>query len=448
MAFLKNNMKRIAIVWLLIVFLGQYLLMGVKYAPDTAAYEAFSVEVYPIYPTVLFLFRLPFGAEIGYIILGVCQNVFLVVSIYSLLNYLKEVYRLEVFYYFLLAFILAAVFIVQVLFTHTKMITSNTLISEALSIPFYFLFFRYSLETFIERTVRPFIYSCLFAVCLVLTRGQLYWVLVIIFMNGVRLAGLRRWRAVLAGILACLIVTCGVQGTRYLQTAQTEDNQKKNPVNFFILSTAVYCSDSEDSLLFEANSGESRLFKIARDYMDDPEYLAGFSYESGNLTARHEKFEANYDRLKSILKKNYEVLKEEGFDISVGYMMRILIFENLGAFLLHCAQNALVGLIRTVAILKPGINVCAFIFLGCMALCPLIFRKNKALTKEKQLICLALLCTMLNVLIMSPSVFALSRYMFYNLPILYIAAVLMFRGLFDEYVKKHIEKKLIGEKNA
>ena len=113
-----------------------------------------------------------------------------------------------------------------------------------------------------------------------------------------------------------------------------------------------------------------------------------------------------------------------------------LVRDNLGVFLLHCAQNALVGLIRTVAILRPGINLYACAFYVFLAICLLISRKNENLKSIRQMTCLGLLCVLLNALVMGPGVFALSRYMFYNLPIMYYTAILFLRALFLEWRKK------------
>ena len=113
-----------------------------------------------------------------------------------------------------------------------------------------------------------------------------------------------------------------------------------------------------------------------------------------------------------------------------------LVLANPGAYLLHCAQNGLVGLIRTVAILRPGINILAGLFYLYLLGCLLISHKKETLKNERLLTCLGLLCALLNALVMAPGVFALSRYMFYNLPIMYFAAILFLRGLVMEWRKK------------
>lgn len=440
MKFIKNHIKWITFSFLMIVFVAQYLILGVRPSPDTVRFEAFSQDVYPLYPLVLYLFRTLLGAELGYNLLGLVQNVFLAAAIFSLIEYLRKTYHLNAFFYLLSAVVSSLVFFVQLLFTRAGIMSSNILFSEAISIPIYLYFFRYSLEAFLEKRKRPFIISCILALCLILTRGQLYWAVIIVFINGVCLADVSRRKALICAILACALIVGGVQGARYIQTINVRDEQTKSPVGFFLLTTAVYCSESDDALLFDEGSGERQLFDIARSAMDDPARLAAFSYETGGLTNRHNKFEDHYDDIKSILINSYQSLTAQGMSISVGDMTRILIFENMGAFILHCAQNGLVGLVRTVAILKPYINIFACLFLAFMTLFPIIIRKDPDLSKERKLIILAVVGTYLNALVMAPGVFALSRYVFYNMPTMYLSAIVLFAALLKKYAKKFTRK--------
>ena len=92
-------------------------------------------------------------------------------------------------------------------------------------------------------------------------------------------------------------------------------------------------------------------------------------------------------------------------------------------------------MIRTVAILKPGINLMVGVFFAYLMICLLLSRKNEHLQNERRLTCLGLLCAALNALIMAPGVFALSRYMIYNMPIMYLAAILFLRGLILQWCK-------------
>lgn len=443
MNFLGKHIRIVAVFLLVMIFAGQFLVLGITYSPDTVRFEEFSEEVYPLYPAVLYFFRTLFGTELGYPLLGLFQNLLLAAGIFLLVDYLRSVYDLDDLSYLFAVFLCAAVFLVQKWFTRKGIISSNTLFSEALSLPLYLIFFRYALETFQKRKPKPFLLSCIFALGLILTRGQLYWVLVVIFLNAFRLADLERGKALLAGLLACAVIAGSVQGTRYLQTVSVRDSQTKSPVGFFLLSTAVYCSQPGDAQLFPEASGERQLFDAARAFMDAPENLASFSYETGDLTSRQKKFEASYDPLKAVLRTEYASLTAAGGHASLGEMTRVLLLENPGAFILHCIQNMLTALIRTVAILRPVVNALAGLFLMLMLLAAVILRRDPRFLKETEFVTLGLLCTFLNAWIMAPGVFALSRYVFYNMPVLHLAAMLLFRvivlqwpGRFSNIVKQ------------
>ena len=436
MEILKKHSKIISFFALLFVFWGQYLIFGIVRSSDTISFEIFSSLVYPLYSVTLWIFRTLFGADLGYFLLGLFQNLLLVMSIVSLNDYLKKAFDLDLFTYFFLILISALVFIVQKWLTRAGLISCNTLISEGISIPLYLFFFRYALQAVLERDMKAFLFSCVFATGIILTRAQLYWVLAVVFLVRLYLSDGDRKKAILSAVLICAIIAGSVQGTRIIQNRSEEDSQSKAPSNLYLLTTAVYCSEQEDAALFPEGSPEHQLFEQTRNWMDEPERLAAFGYETGDLTNRHRKFETYYDSVKGTLWYHYYELMDQGLIPDMSKMFTTLVLAHPGSFLLHCAQNALVGLIRTVAILRPGINALAGLFYLYLIVCLLISRKNRNLKSMCQMTCLGLLCVLLNALVMGPGVFALSRYMFYNLPIMYYTAILFLRALFLEWRKK------------
>ena len=436
MEFLKKHIKAISFFVLLFLFWGQYLLFGIARSADTVSFESFSSLVYPLYSVTLWFFRTLFGADRGYFLLGLFQNLLLVVSIVSLCHYLKKAFDLDLFTYSFLLLISALVFIAQKWLTRAGIITSNTLMSEGITIPFYLLFFRYALQSVLEQNKKAFLFACLFVTGIILTRAQLYWLLVVVFVLWVYISGHISKKSLLSAVLICAVIAGFIQGTRVIQNLSVEDDQSKVPSNLYLLSTAVYCSEREDSALFPEDSPEQLLFDLTRDWMDDPTRLASFSYETGDLTNRHRHFEAYYDLVKGVLGYYYGELLNNGVVADMSTMFTTLVLANPGSYLVHCAQNTLVGLIRTVAILRPGINALACAFYVYLVVCLLISRKNGNLKKERQMTCLGLLCVLLNALVMGPGVFALSRYMFYNLPIMYITAILFLRALILEWRRK------------
>ena len=406
--------------FLLAFFLLQYLLFGYVRVVDTTALENFSHDVYPLYPLALLVFRSIFGAETGYFLLGLAQNVLLALSIFVLTDYIRKAYGLSGFTFFGASAAVAAMFLVQKWATLTGVISSNTLFSEAFAIPFYLIFFRYALEAFISEKQKPYILSCIWAGILILTRGQFYWTLIIIFLNGIRVVNPDRKRAFICALLACAGVFAAVLGVRGLQTSWLHtDEQTRNPANLIVLTTAVYCSESDDYLLFDEGSGERRLLEAVRPTMDDPEKPVAFSYEKGDLIQRHKLFETRYDELKDCLKKAYYEISAEGVGVSLGEITKKLIFANPISFSLHCMQNFAVGLIRTVALLRPGLDIFALLLYLMMVLIAVTHR-GPAFRPISQFLFFGMLCALLNTAVIAPGVFAQSRYVFYNMPVLYL----------------------------
>ena len=436
MEFLKKHTKAVSFFGLLILFWGQYLVFGLARSSDTTSFENFSPLVYPLYSVTLWFFRTLFGTETGYFLLGLFQNFLLAAAISSIVHYLKKAFTLDSFTYIFLLVLSSMMFIVQKWLTRAGMVSSNTLISEGITIPLYLFFFRHGLQALLEQNKKAFLFACLFATCIILTRAQLYWILVVVTVLWLYISKPVSKKSLISAVLICAVIAGFIQGTRVIQNFSEQDEQNKTPSSLYLLSTVVYCTEREDIDLFPAGSAERELFMMTRDWMDMPEHLASIEHESGGLTSRHQHFEAYYDLVKGVLGYYYNYLAEQGIVADMTTMTVTLVRDNLGVFLLHCAQNALVGLIRTVAILRPGINALAGLFYLYLVVCLLISRKNENLKSIRQMTCLGLLCVLLNALVMGPGVFALSRYMFYNLPIMYYTAILFLRALFLEWRKK------------
>lgn len=435
MEFLKKHSKAVTFLVLLFLFWGQYLIFGIVRSVDTISFELFSPLVYPLYSVTLWFFRTLFGEELGYFLLGLFQNLLLVISLVAFNDYIKKAFKLDPFTHCLLLMISAAIFFAQKFLTRSGLISTNTLISEALTIPFYLFFFRYILQTVLEKNKKAFLFTCLFAAGIILCRAQLYWLLIVVFWVRLYISDGKYKQALLPAVLVCAIIAGAIQGTRIIQNLSVDDDQSKVPSNLYLLTTAVYCSTPEDAALFPEDTPERKLYDLTRDWMDNPERLAAFSYETGSFTDRHLKFEAYYDQVKGILGYYYSEMVDQGLVADMSKMFTALVKANTGDYLTHCVQNGITGLIRTVAILRPGINVLACLFYAYLIGCLLIFRKNKNLVKERQLACLGLLCALMNALVMAPGVFALSRYVFYNMLVLYAAAILFLRALILEWIR-------------
>ena len=125
METLKKHWKSISFFALLFVFWGQYLTFGIVRSVDTVSFEIFSSLVYPLYSVALWIFRTLFGEELGYFLLGLFQNLLLVVSIHSLNHYIKKAFNLDFLTHILLLLVSALVFIVQKWLTHVQPIPNQ-----------------------------------------------------------------------------------------------------------------------------------------------------------------------------------------------------------------------------------------------------------------------------------------------------------------------------------
>lgn len=415
-------------------FVTQFLVNGISLSVDSERFVLFSTITSPLYPWVLAAFRAVFGEANYFFYVALFQNIFIAVASYSLVTFLRKAFRLNDSMYVLLAAVVFSTFLVQKFFTSNGLVTSNAILSEGISIPLYFLYMLCLLRSAIYCEKRAYFFAVLFTFLMVITRGQLYWTVLATALIGFRVfvpdekqQGLRRWIVCLMPVVLAVVVGVGallaecantfIQGGIFRPVTAGRD---------VVLATAFFCSEPQDAERFEEGSIERIIFDDVQAYIEENQ--AALRYHEGDIFSWYNFFSSVYDPLKTQIVLSINTHAEEPIGIW-SPLTRGLVVANWRDILGQAMRNFYVGLMRSVAVFHRYINGTVILFYVYCIGYILLFRKKQELAPVCTALGTALLCTLLNALFVSFGVFALSRYMFYNLPILYMLALIsLYRG--------------------
>ena len=171
--------KLLLFIFLLIIFMGSFLLFGSRTYTDTGSYEVMSPIREPFYGVVLNIYRSLFG-EYSYTAVALTQNIFAVIVCYLLLGYIIEsnhIHSVVTKSAMLIAVLMP--YIVTPFFTVSRMVIANAIITEGITLSLYNLYFYFLLHIVWEKQadqkkyVTYSIVSLVIALILTLTRGQM-----------------------------------------------------------------------------------------------------------------------------------------------------------------------------------------------------------------------------------------------------------------------------------
>ena len=171
--------KLLLFIFLLIIFMGSFLLFGSRTYTDTGSYEVMSPIREPFYGVFLYIYRILFG-EYSYTAVALTQNIFAVIVCYLLLEYIIEtnkIHSMVIKSALLLAILMP--YIVTPFFTVSRMIIANAILTEGITLSLYNLYFYFLLHLVWEKQVpsqKYIMYSIVsiaIAFILTLTRGQM-----------------------------------------------------------------------------------------------------------------------------------------------------------------------------------------------------------------------------------------------------------------------------------
>ncbi len=426
----------------LLLFFGMYAYFGIGIYSDTDQYVRMHIHREPLYPLFLWVLRSIY--EDGYLqVAAVIQTIFAAWSVAVVTRYVRQQFLLKnvstaiVFALTLIPHIMTPLFSVE------HVVLSSSIMSEAICLPLFLLFFQACLKMMFERKIKNTISCLILAVLLSLTRGQmmvaiLIWAVLLIL---IYIREKRYQRILLAILFTCLVFgarTFMIKSYNYVFSGHFINNTYGS---LNTLANVIYASDREDGEHI-TNKEEQEFFYLFYDKAD--EMKANYRYAGDSLSEKVGYLESWHDTIKfEVLETNFK-LEYDKRGITDYYEQNLradqisaeMIKELLPYSFGQWAQGYLLlstnGLIRSIAVVNPWINLfAAFAYLSAIGLTVFAFRRNKKSMAGWTMI-VALLSIVAIVYATSLTIMCLSRYMIYGFSGFYIAYYLLLSELKKE----------------
>lgn len=450
---------------LLLFFGGLLVLFGVQEYPDSETYIRMYRSREPVYPIFLWICRKLFGRHY-FGAVGLLQNAFAAASIYWLIGYVNKKFSLNWFGRFCLLGIFLMPHLLTPLASTSHMVYTNSILSEGISFSLYNVFSYFLLKTVWEQEKsRYYLAAVATALLLSLTRGQLMPMILACGVVGIyAVITSDRYRKKIA---ACLMVA-GLTIVSFMARDVLTKSYNYLRSDVYVgnlgggstfLTNVIYSARAQDGDGI-ADEGIRRTFH----YIQEKAQEAGWTLDGAGegLLERAIHLEDCHDLIKfeqvEIFITWYlnnelgldDIEREVQKDVVAMEMVKSVLPRSMGRWLQVYAGLAVVGLIRTVAVVQPVLNwfalgmyllsIAGMVYLWCKD------RKNKAV----QGMLLVFLLIGANVSATSMTIMCLSRYMIYNMSLFYMAGYLVLWELWKDWKQKHnkLEYKSKAQKGA
>lgn len=324
---------------------------------------------------------------------------------------------------------------------------SNSILTEGIAIPFYFLFFRFLVEFLLHQRKKAFISCCFLAFLLISTRKQMAIALIMLVIGILyHYFKDRRW---LKGITVSFLCTSGILlsavlldlGYNYVLRGELT---KHSGDTRFITTMAFYTADRKDEQYIE-NEEIRNLFLQIYDICDENGYLKNSAGQGWLNRVSH--FGDYYDCIQidtlrpmvsqfaSERRDNLVDASEYGDQI-MNTVNHSIIPRHVPEILRTFADNFLSGLVTTVA-KRNSILIWYSLFIYLLYF--ILFAWQILIGKNQKIILFSaftLISVFVNVSLVSLVIFCQTRYTIYNMALFYISLLLMAQEPFHKAVAR------------
>lgn len=426
---------------------------GVFVAPDTSVYVSMSVEVQPGYPLFLAMIRMIIGENGSWLfVAALLQNIFTAFAVWRLAETVRSCFHLGRILSVMVYVILLIGCYSSLFAANTHFIMMNSILTEGLVLPFYFLFFRAILYAALQNDWRSLTWATVLITICTLIRGQFEAAFLVLLLIGLFIAIRERakWMryAEVLVLLLCAVATVNIVGKCYAY-GLTEERLEPVVVSGSIASHVLMVAEEDDAKYFE----DKELREIFTDMLTElkntqchSDFLLGTILARGlgfedwrddrgyvHDAARRVMNEVSYEKMdKFHIAEENQGLQEK---LWCDEMIRILLPKHFGEWLYNYFALALVGLIRSVAMTKGILSWIAIgLYVLAFVLMILAFRKKESRNAALFML-ITLLCIATNSFSIAVLTMCLSRYMIYNLPFFYIAGLMLVRDYLVPMIK-------------
>lgn len=438
---MRKRITDITIFLVFAVFFGFLLITGEPlYLGDSFQHEMQFVTREPVYALLIQFLRF-LSPEHHYELIIIVQNILAIVANTIFVCALRRLLNLKWYMLPVVMVILLAPHIMTPLASSSGMIITNSLLSEGIAYSLYLFFILYILKAVWSRNIlgKDSLLAFFWAIGVSLVRGQFMVLILVWFLAMALIAFLqKKWKqiAVFVVMLAVAFVGRGllIKTYNYCEQGLFVDTASGKAMS---VANVLYVADREDGEAIEDEGLRELFYEIYDSAYEDS---MNYQFSPDGLLARAAHHEACHDSLNfdyfAICAKEY-VTKTTGVTVEDYQLMMVevdkvasaLMSELLPQVLMKYAYNyvamVLMGFIRSVAFVHPIFNWYALgIYLIAIILTIFVWMKNHD-SKAAPFMALVLLMITGNVTGTSLMIQCISRYMLYNLPLFYLAGLLL-----------------------
>ncbi|MBD5537279.1 MAG: hypothetical protein HDQ99_16805 [Lachnospiraceae bacterium] len=440
----KERVKSyILLVILLVVFGGMFAFFGVSTYNDSDQYIKMHIHREPLYPLLLWIFRMVFGTQWMNVV-GIAQNIFTAVCIWLAAEYICKKFSLYVWEETVIVLLGTLPYFITRYFSALNIFIPNAIMSEAICIPLFMIFLVHCFEMFTEKQNvfrKEMVISLVLALLLSLTRSQmmstiLVWMVTLLTKLLREKAALRKKAVRMCGVFLVVIFAFSLRlfVVKCYNLAFNGHfiNNTYGAVN--TLTNILYASDREDGEYIkddEAREFFYSMYDMAESRQATYRY-AGESLEEKvcHIEQWHDMIKGEiiedtfYQTYKRTIVDDYIVINLKADETSMEIIKGILP-RCLTRWFANYLRMVCLGLIRSIAVVHPIASWLAlFFYLSSMIMSFTIIKRRRSsegAEKAAWLLVLVLLAVFGNVFTVAITIMPLSRYMIYGFSPFYTA---------------------------
>lgn len=420
---------------------------GVSIASDGPSYINLAPFRAPAYGSLIAFFRLVFGEEIYLSAVIVFQSLLTAFCIWWVVMVIKTVFSPSVPIIAAIYFLFFLTCYSTYLFSPTKAVLSNAIFPEAITIPLWWVMTSLLFYGIVGRRWRDVFLSGILADVAALLRGEkeIYVIaaaVVMVIFAIVLKEGLKRYITIAVYVIVSLLIISLLGRT--FAFVLVGSFEPYNAGKKMAATHVLIASDREDAECFSDPNIQTAFLNIMdeleaygclRNEIDEAPIARGLAFEKGVDekigTLLHDKStDIVKDEVFHVLELNGVPEKEYNRLANQYYMemIRTLLPLHVKVWIYNWFSIATVGFIRSIAVVRPGINVmAALLYFLAILLMMICFKRN--CRKSGIFMLLVLFYTAANVLSVSLVTFCFSRHMVYGLPLFYSVGLLMLADL-------------------
>ena len=436
----------ITFVFILSFYLFYALYDGYFVFPDSDSYISMRITRTFFYPMFLYIVRfLCQGNDIYLLFVVIAQSILAAVCAFSLVEYLRRSLKLPKIISFILLLLPMLVSLMTRYVAGRAAMYTNSIMTEGITISLYLLLFRFLLE-YINTHVNKFIiYSTIVSFIMYSTRQHMAITAVLVFL-AIIYVYIKKKKIVKGLVISIVTVICIYSLSTGVDIAYNSIYRSNvaegSGDNRFLLTMIFYTAELSDGEYIE-DAKVQELFNDIYEVCDTNEltlkYATGLPLEMSHHYATHyDLIQINnmWPMIRDFAHSNYDIGPGDELELYVDeisvYMIKELLPHVVPELMIVFSNSFLTGLVTTVATENSILLFCACIaYLALIAL--FIYNAyNKKWNMVMEFALFSFLGIIVNVSVVASQIFCQSRYTIYNMPLFYMAGLLLlyhaFRG--------------------